>query len=327
LIKRGRFFEVPVSSAIKNGRSSNHFLTFRTALCLCFIIFGQTLLAHAQFTITPDESTIIVEDVPIEIIAYGKNVIVKKHAKGVLAIGGDITVEGIVDGDVAAVGGSVYQRQDAFIGGDVFVLGGKYKPDSTAPQRNEGKETVMYAGYEEELRHLTQNPSEIFAPSFSLTFLAQRVLSILFWFVVSLGLATMAPGAVSRSVARINLSSLKVIGLGLAGLVLTTIGVVGSLSLLPNYLSAILGLMAFALLLLAYVFGRVALQVSVGQLIQRKLLPERKRSETVAILLGATVWALILSIPYFWTLAIVGVFSAGIGLVLTARSRSTWATQ
>jgi hypothetical protein len=103
--------------------------------------------------------------------------------------------------------------------------------------------------------------------------------------------------------------------------------VVGSLSLLPNYLSAILGLMAFALLLLAYVFGRVALQVSVGKLIQRRLLPERKRSETVAILLGATVWALILSIPYFWTLAIIGVFSAGIGLVLTARSKGAWATQ
>ena len=316
-----------LSPAIDNERRSKYFLTFRTAIYLCVIIFGNSLFANAQLSMTADQSTMIVDDIPTEIIAYGKNVIVKKHAKGVLAIGGDITIEGAVDEDVAAVGGSIYQREGAFIGGDVFVLGGKYKADSTSPLRNEGKETVMYAGYEDELRHLAQNPSQIFAPSFSLTFLAQRVLSILFWFVVSLALTTMAPGAVSRSVARFNLSTLKVVGLGFTGLLLTSIGVIGSLSLLPNYLSAILGLMAFALLLLAYVFGRVALQVSFGQLVQRKLMPEGRRSETVAILLGTVIWALILSVPYFWTLAIVALFSAGIGLVLTARTKGTWTTQ
>jgi cytoskeletal protein CcmA (bactofilin family) len=56
-------------------------------------------------------------------VCYGKTVIVKTRAKGVLAIGGDVIVEGSVSGDVAAVGGSVIQRDGAYIGGDVFAVG------------------------------------------------------------------------------------------------------------------------------------------------------------------------------------------------------------
>ncbi|MEP7213286.1 MAG: hypothetical protein ABI791_09440 [Acidobacteriota bacterium] len=315
-----------MSFARKNVSKLRQFLTFRTALYLCFIIFGHTLLAHAQIALSPDENTMVVDDIPTEIIAYGKNVIVRKHAKGVLAIGGDITVEGVVDGDVATIGGSIYQREGAFIGGDVLIFGGKYKPDSVVPLRTEGKETVMFGVYEEELREMTQNPSQIFAPSLSLTFLAWRVLSILFWFIVTLALATIAPGAVSRAIARFKLSTLKVTALGFSGLVLTTVAVIFSLKFLPSDLSAALGLMVFSLMMLSYVFGRVALQVSVGQLLQRKFLTEGKRSETIAILIGVVVWTVVLSIPYIWSFAVLALFSAGIGLVLTARSKGPWTT-
>ena len=318
---------MPSTVALTTEHCSLHFPALRAAVFLCFFVLACTVLAHAQYSVSPDDNTITFEAVPDqEVIVYGKNVVIRKQAKGVLAIGGDITVEGRVEGDVAAIGGSVYQLEGAFIGGDVFVLGGQYRPDGAAPLRTEGKETVMYAGYEEELRHLSQNPTELFAPSFSLTFLAQRALSMLFWFVVTLGITTLAPGAVSRAITRFNLSTLKVIGLGFSGLVLTTIAIIGSLSLLPSYLSAILGLMSFSLLLLAFVFGRVALQVSTGQILQRRFLTEGKRSEAIAIFIGVGVWTLILSVPYLWSLAIVALFSAGIGLVLTSRTKAAWRT-
>ena len=182
----------------------------------------------------------------------------------------------------------------------------------------------MFGVYEDELREMTQNPSQIFAPSLSLTFLAWRVLSILFWFIVTLALATIAPGAVSRAITRFKLSTLKVTALGFSGLVLTTVAVIFSLKFLPSDLSAVLGLMVFSLMMLAYVFGRVALQVSVGQLLQRKFLAEGKRSETIAILIGVVVWTVVLSIPYIWSVAVLALFSAGVGLVLTARSKGPW---
>ncbi|MEO8648224.1 MAG: hypothetical protein ABI539_03565 [Acidobacteriota bacterium] len=293
---------------------------WRPAALVFILTLCAVPLAFAQVSISPSENTVVVDDAPeMEVFSYGKTVIVKQRAKGVLAFGGDIIVEGSVDGDVAAIGGNVIQKEGAFIGGDVIILGGKYKPESAEPLRTEGKETVMVAGYEEELKRLAQDPTEIFAPGFSWSFLAQRTLSVLFWFLVSLGLTTIAPGAVSRAIARFNLSMPKVIGLGLAGLLLTTIGVIGGASVLPSYLSAIVGLMAFALLMLAYVFGRVALHLSVGKAIQKWLTGAGGRSETVAILFGVVFWTLLLSVPFVWTLALVALFSAGIGLVLTAR--------
>ncbi len=267
----------------------------------------------------------IVDSAPeMEVFSYGKTVIVKKQAKGVLAFGGDVIVEGEVLGDVAAIGGSVIQRPGAYIGGDVIIFGGKYKPEDEHPLREAGRETVMYAGYEEELRDLSQNPAALFAPSFTVAFLAQRIMSILFWFAVSLALATIAPGAVSRAIARFQLSTAKVIAIGVAAFLATTVVVVGSPSVLPNYLSAISGLMAFVLVMLAYVFGRVTLNVSVGKLIQKRFFGPGNRSEALAILIGVVIWTVLLSIPYIWTLALFVLFSSGIGLVLTARPRPEW---
>ena len=58
----------------------------------------------------------------------------------------------------------------------------------------ENKETMIFAAYEDEVRNLTQNLSQLFAPSFSVAFVAQRSVSVLFWFLISLGFTTIAPG-------------------------------------------------------------------------------------------------------------------------------------
>lgn len=289
-------------------------------LLAAFSIYSQTISVNQ-----PDEKTLVVEDAKeSEIFSFGKNVVVKQHAKGVLAFGGNVIVEGRVDGDVATIGGSVIQKENAFIGGDVIIFGGSYRPESENPLRNAGRETVMYAGYEEELRNLSQNPGQLFAPNFSWAFLAQRLLSVLFWFVLSMAFTTLAPGAVSRAIARFRLSTLKVIGIGFSAFLITTLGVIACLSFLPNYVSTIFSLMVFALLLLGYVFGRVALQLSVGKQILKQFLPAEKQSETLAILIGVFVWTTLLSIPYLWTLALVVLLSASLGLVLTARTVTNW---
>ena len=295
-------------------------------LAALIFLLSATIFSFAQISVTTP-NTFIVEDAPDqEIVSYGKTVIVRMRAKGVLAIGGDVIVEGQVSGDVGSIGGSVIQREGAYIGGDVLIIGGQYRPEGASPLREPGRETVMYAGYEDELRDLTQNPSSLLAPSFSVAFLAQRLLSVLFWFVVSLGLVTIAPGAVSRAVARFQLSTLKVVALGVAAFLVSTIGVIASLRVLPNYLGAIFGLMAFVLLMLAYVFGRVALNVAVGKLVQKYLPGQASSSEALAILFGVVAWTIVLSIPYLWTIALFVLFSAGVGLVLTARSQRTWQT-
>ena len=301
------------------------------SICVALALLLLSTIASAavgpQISVSEDGKTMTIEDAPDqEVFSFGKTVIVKNRVKGVSAVGGDIRVEGNISGDVATLGGSVFQSRDAYIGGDIIVIGGSYKPEIQTPLREAEKETVVVGMFENELRSMMQDPSQIFAPSFSLSFLAQRVLSVLFWFVVSFAFTTLAPGAVSRAIARVQLSSLKIAGLGITALVLTLIAVLVSIQVLPNYLSVTFSLMAIVLLLLAYVFGRVALQLSIGKIIQRHFLPTGTRSETLAILSGVVFWTLLLSIPYLWTFAVLALFVAGLGLVLTARSSALWAT-
>lgn len=302
---------------ISCGKISAGFV-FVLILASCF--YAQTSIATQT-----DENTVIIGDAKDnEVFSFGKTVIVKEHAKGVLVFGGDAIIEGKVDGDVAAIGGSIIQKETAFIGGDVIAFGGAYRPESKNPLRTEGKETVMYAGYEEELRNLMQNPSQIFAPSWTWSFVTQRVMLLLFWFVISLVLTTIAPGAVSRAVARFQLSTLKVVAFGMLGFVALTIGVMLSLGFLPGYAYAIILIMAFLMMIVSFVFGRVALQVSVGKRLQKRLLPNSKHSETLALFIGTFVWTFLLSVPYFWIFALVLLVSASLGLVLTARSNNSW---
>ena len=86
--------------------------------------------------------------------------------QGAMSLGGDVIVEGVVEGDVATIGGSVIQLPGSSIGGDVIVLGGTYRADATA-KRNATSKTIMYAGYQQELRDMMRNPTGLFSPDWS----------------------------------------------------------------------------------------------------------------------------------------------------------------
>lgn len=290
------------------------------------VLFAQfTLLAQANQISLIDEHTMVVEDAPeMNVVAIDKSVIIRTRAKSVLTVGGNVLIEGSVEGDVGVLGGTLTQKENATIGGDIIVFGGSYRPEGSNPLRGEEKQTVIVGIFEDEIRNMAANPTQILAPDFSLAFVAQRILSVLFWFIVTLGLTTLAPGAVSRAITRFQLSTSKVVALGFLAFLLTTIAVFAGLKFLPSYINAIFVLMSFVLMMLAYVFGRVTLQVSVGKMLQKYFLSEKNRSETLAILIGGVAWTVVLSLPYIWMFAVLALFSAGIGLVLTARTTNGW---
>ena len=299
-----------------------------TVLAVAAYLLVMPAVLYGQAIGGQDEQTITIESAPeMEVVSFSKTVVVRKQAKGVLVFGADVIVEGRVEGDVAAIGGSVIQREGAYVGGDVIVIGGKYSPDSQAPLRGENKQTIIVAAYEEELRGFAQDPSTLFSPTFSIAFVAQRIVSVLFWFLISLAMTTIAPGAIGRAVARIQLSHTKVFAIGFFTFVGTSILLIAGFSVLPNYVSAAVGGMAFLAMILAYVFGRVALHVSFGKLIKKYFVSDKNHSEVMTVLFGVFAWTILFSIPYVWTLALLAAFSAGIGLVLTARPRGAWAAR
>lgn len=286
----------------------------------CFVNYSQQNIVPQN-----NENTIVIEEIKDgEVFAFGKTVFVKRGVKGVLVFGGDLIVEGKIEGDAAVIGGSIIQKNDGFIGGDVIVFGGKYQHERPEPLRNLGKETIMYAGYEEELRNFTQNPTQIFSPQLTWSYVAQRLFSVLFWFLITLLFTTISPGLIGKAVTRFRLSSLKIVGFGLISFIAITIFVITSFSYLPANFSGIIGIFAALLLLFSYFIGRVCLNVWLGKVIQKYFIGEKFQSETLLIFLGTFCWVVIISIPYLGNIAVVLLFAASLGLILTSNSNKLW---
>jgi hypothetical protein len=295
----------------------------------CFALLIAAIGAHAQsesHQSANDPEALIVEGIENgDVFGIGRSVVVRGSIKhGAMALGGDVIVEGTVEGDVATIGGSVIQREGSRIGGDVIVIGGAYHHGKSAPGRDPASTTVMYAGYEQELRHLARNPATLFAPQWSFYYLGWRLLAVLFWFVVSLALTAAMPATVGRAIARLQLTSVRVGLIGFLGSIVMTFGVLMVLRFLPTSVGALVGLTALLLLIVATLFGRVVINAATGRWLERRLLPEGKRSETGALFLGTAFWALILSLPYVWPLVTAGLLVASLGLALTARYRVGW---
>jgi hypothetical protein len=297
--------------------------SLKSAFALLLVLFAA-VFAHAQDARPkPGEELVVEGRYAGDVFGMGRTVRVRGDVNGVIAFGGDVIVEGRVRGDAAAIGGSVVQLGGSYVGGDVMVFGGTYRQDKEAEHDPKAR-TVMVAGYEQELRNLARNPASILTPEFSLAFLGWRLLAVLFWFVVSIALTAVSPGAVGRAAARLQLTFARVALIGLLGAVVVGPGVALALQYMPPAVSALVSITAFLLLLLSYLFGRVVIHAATGRWLQRVLLPENRRSESVALLLGAAFWAVALALPFVWPLLVFGLVVTCLGLALTARYRLGW---
>jgi hypothetical protein len=300
----------------------------QAVLLLVWLLFIAVSL-HAQVNVDPqagDKSALLIDGVSNSIVyGMGQSMKITGTVKGgAIAFGGDVIVQGSVEGDVAAIGGSVIQLEGSRIAGDVIVLGGTYRHADKFPNRSPGSTTVMYAGYEQELRNMMRNPSGLLTPHWSPTYIAMRLLALLFWFVVSWVVMAVMPGTVSKGIARLQLTSLRVAIIGFVGAIVVAIGVDACLWLLPPPLSVLVGIMALLLILLASLFGRVVIYAATGRWLLRKYAHIGKSSESVILLFGTAVWIMLSSLPHIWPLVVAVMLVMSLGLALTIGHREGW---
>lgn len=295
------------------------------ALFVWLLVLMGAVYAQGSGTPAAEKEVLVNGVTDSTVFGVGSSVRVTGTVKqGAMSFGGDVIVEGVVEGDVAAIGGDVIQRAGSRIGGDVIVLGGTYHADNGSAVRNPVAKTIMYAGYQQELRDMMRNPTGLLSPRWSPTYLGTRLLVVLFWFIVSLALTAAMPGTISRGVARLQLTSLRVATIGLIGVVVLFFSVLLSLWIMPEPIRVLVGLMALLLWVVASLFGRVILYAATGRWLQRKYVPAGKNSEAVALLLGTSFWVLLTSLPYVWPFMVVFILIISFGLALTARYRVGW---
>jgi hypothetical protein len=287
------------------------------------LLVGAATAVSAQSA----EEKITVVDGTYEGTAFGVGSslrITGRVTKGAISFGVELIVEGVDEGDVATIGGSVIQKPGSRIGGDVIVVGGTYRADDATAQRRPEAMTMMYAGYQQELRDMMRNPTGLFSPDWTPTYFGTRLLVVLFWFLVSLGFTFAMPGTISRGIARLQLTSLRVAAIGLIAVVVLYGFVILCLLIMPEPVRVLVGLMAIVLSLVAALFGRVILYAATGRWIQRKYAAFGKNSEAVALLLGTSFWVLLTSLPYVWPFMATFILIISFGLALTARYRVGW---
>src|SRR5216684_4049029 len=300
--------------SVNAARTLNKTITALAALLICMV----AAQAQAPNDHPGDPQARVIDGVSNStVFGLGQSIRITGTVKqGAFAFGGDVIVEGTVDGDVAAIGGSVIQREGSRIGGDVIVLGGIYHHGKAAPGRDPQSVTIMYAGYEDQLRNVMREPFSLLKPQLSAKFFGYRILAVLLWFIISLALTAVMPNTVSRAVARLQLSSLRVALIGLLGAVVVTLGVFVSLLVLPPIMGALISIMALLLVIVSTLFGRVVIIATSGRWLQRRFLP-RLQSESVILLLGVTFWVVMASLPYVWPIIIAGLLVVSLGLALT----------
>ena len=291
---------------------------------LGLLLWVLVLVGAASAQNSANQEMVITGNNEGTIYGLGNSVRITGTAKEAIALGGDVIVEGTVEGDVATIGGSVIQKAGAHIGGDVMVFGGTYRTEDAHADRKPEAITIMYAGYQQELGDIMRNPTGLFSPRWTPSYLGIRLLVVLFWFVVSLAFTAVMPGTISRGVARLQLTSLRVAAIGLIGMVVVFVGVLLCLRLLPEPISVVIGLLALSLWFVAGLFGRVILYAATGRWLQRKYFPIAKHSEAIALLLGTSFWVLLTSLPYVWPFMAGFILIISFGLALTARYRVGW---
>ena len=302
------------------------------AFCKAIALLGALLvwMVVVQAQVAPDEhpgdpnAKVIEGVVNNTVFGLGQSIRITGSVKeGAIAFGGDVIVEGSVDGDVAAIGGSVIQRGGSRIGGDVIVLGGAYEHGKAAPGRDPKSVTIMYAGYEDELRQVMRDPFSLLRPQLTAAFFGTRLLAVLVWFIISLALTAVMPNTVSRAVTRLQLSCLRVAVISLIGSIVIGLGVPLLLLVLPSIIGAPILIMALLLALVSSLFGRVVIFAATGNWLRRRFLP-RIQSNSIALLLGVVFWVALESVPYVWPFVMAGLIVVSLGLALTARYRISW---
>jgi hypothetical protein len=246
------------------------------------------------------------------VVKIGSDVTIEEGTKvqNVLAIGGQVTVDGVVENNIVALGGSVVLTRTAVVRGNVFALGGiivrgrgaEVHGNVTEINADDISSAIANALSEE-----WEGWSWIFAIVSVAIFLGILLLTVLTVFLI--------PKPVRLIATAVREKPFKVTIWGLAGLVLV---VPLAVLLAVSVVGIVLIPLEMAIVLCAILIGFI----SVSQLVGQRLFTILKRQDQS--LMRETIWGLIILwligwIPYVGWMIKVCAIVLGLGSVLLTR--------
>jgi len=239
------------------------------------------------------------------------NIAEGERVESVLTVGGQITVSGLVENNVVAVGGPVVLTGSAVVRGNVFCVGGVVV---------RGNGSLVYGKVTE------VNASDV-VPALSSVFYADTdewswLADIIYFcffallFTVALLFAFLFPRPLNAIIVSIRGN--------MTGAFFR--GILGTLLVAPFFMLLILSVvgiplipLVFSVLLLAFMFGFIAVSALLGRFILTKTFRHHKESLVRETLLGLMLWWIIGWAPFYvGTVVKAAVVTVGFGGVLLA---------
>lgn len=248
----------------------------------------------------------------INIVKIGSDVVIEESTKAhnVLVIGGQVTVEGVVENHIVAIGGSVVLTKTAMVGGSVFAIGGiivRGRGAEVHGNLTEINADDISGAIANALSEEWEGWSWIFAIVSVSIFLGVLLITILTIFLI--------PKPVRLISSAIRERPIKVTAWGIGGLVLV---VPLAVLLAVSVVGIVLIPLEMTIVLCAVLIGFI----SVSHLVGRRIFSILKRNEQS--LMRETIWGLIVLwligwIPYVGWMVKVCAMVLGLGGVLLTR--------
>ncbi len=247
------------------------------------------------------------------IVQFGRDVDISENQQvtSVIAVGGQITVRGLVEKNVVALGGSVVITSDAVVRGNVVSVGGVVA---------QGNGARIYGSISEvnSANFLAAVSSAFYDEEEEWSWLTDIIYFCFFAFLLTLALLMtfLFPRPLNAIIVSIAGHKAKSFFWGILGALMTapffmllTFSVVG-IPLIP---------FAFSLVLLAFIFGFLSMSALLGRFVLENLFRHHRRSLARETMLGIILWWIIGWLPFYTGMMIKAVvITVGFGGVLIA---------
>jgi hypothetical protein len=247
------------------------------------------------------------------IIKIGKDINIgeEQEVNNAIAVSGQVTVSGLVENNVVALGGSVVLTRGAVVRGNIVCVGGVVV---------QGNGAQIYGDITE------VNSSNIFA-AFSSAFQGNTdawswLVDIIYFcffamlFMLALFMAVLFPRLLNSIAGSIQGNKVKSFFWGALGTLM--IGPFFML-LIFSFVGIPLVPLVFSAILLAFMFGFIAASALLGKFVLTKITPRHKPSLVLETLLGLILWWVIGWMPFYIGMFIKAVvITIGFGGVLLA---------
>jgi hypothetical protein len=240
-----------------------------------------------------------------------------KVEESVFLLGGSLSLDGEVTGDVICIASRVEIGATARIGRDLIVIGGSL--DKAEQGRVSGQQ--YHIRTRDDLKKIAGSLLPFLPESGGLNFF--KVIKIFFWLVLSLLALAVFPLPVAKAAAMLPEAPLRHLGRGLLALLLFLLLLLGFLLLSFVLIGIPLLIVLMAAYFLLLIFGRAAVFYFIGE---RACCWLRVHAgPALFIVLGVAAYTVVKFIPYLGgaLLVLMDLFAVGVGVGFFMRRRKS----